>query len=267
MTINKILCAVVFGFFAFAGHTLGADIPVPPAGHRVTDQSKVLSAAETQRLADRLKVIQDTTGAQIYILTVPTVGDEGIAPFANRVFVAWGVGRKGVDNGLLIVLATTDRRVRVEVGRGLEGNIPDITARRITADTMGPLLKDGRYFDGLMAGVNALAMRIDSKVPAEAVGNQAATQAAPPVGTNPFKWVNGLLMALAFLPFIIFAVIFIALFQYAKRHGSTGGSGTGGYVSGDSSSSSSSDYSSSSSSNDSSGGGGDSAGGGSDSSY
>jgi uncharacterized protein len=260
--VNRIfpVAALVFALYSIA---FAADTPTPPAGHRVVDESKVLSAAEVNQLADKLKHIEDTTGAQFAVLTVPSAGDEGIAPFANRVFVAWGLGHKGVDDGVLIVLATKDRRVRIEVGRGLEGDIPDVIAKRITADTMGPHFKAGRYADGFNAGVDALASHLDVSAdspppPPEGVG-VPSSELGERIG--PFL-VSTVVFALAAL--FGFGLPLVTVFLAWKRGWKPGG---GSSRESGASSSGGSSSSSSSSSNDASGGGGDSAGGGSDSSY
>jgi uncharacterized protein len=255
-----------------------AQAPIPPAGHRVVDQSHLLKPSEVRELADSLQALQDKSGAQVAILIAPTAGDEGIAPFANRVFVAWGLGKKGVDNGVLIVLVANDRKVRIEVGRGLEGDIPDAVAKDITADVMAPEFKAGRYFEGMKKGLDALAKRLgvaaDDKADAASGNTPAELNAAPPpipdnIGVssaslfNPFcgtsECSDDLLKLLAVSGFLLFLVVVIV---YQWRHTSTRRSGSGG-----SSDSRSDSSSSSSSTNDSSGGGGDSAGGGSDSSY
>jgi uncharacterized protein len=270
------ICAIALLVFAMRPAAFAAETPTPAAGHRVVDESHVLSAAEVHQLADKLKNIEDTTGAQIAVLTVPSAGDEGIAPFANRVFVAWGLGHKGVDNGVLIVLASKDRRVRIEVGRGLEGDIPDVIAKRITADTMGPHFKAGRFAEGFNAGVDALASHIGAKpgAPTPASTTESVSDAPPPppsgIGVpssqlgrrvGPFL-LSTLVFGFAALFGLVFLIAFIVI---ARKRGWTSGSGYAGGSGFGSSGSSSSSFSSDS--NDSSGGGGDSAGGGSDSSY
>jgi len=269
-TVKPGICIILIALLVFAlcPTAFAAETPTPPAGHRVVDEGHVLSDIEIRQLADKLKSAEDTTGAQIAVLTVPSAGDEGIAPFANRVFVAWGLGHKGVDDGILIVLASKDRRVRIEVGRGLEGSIPDVIAKRITADTMGPHFKAGRFADGFNAGVDALVSRIDAS-PAD--GTQAEAPSAPPaigVASSELGQRVGpfLVSTLVFGFAALFGLGFLLWLVFtARKRGWTSGGGnsgsTGFMSSGSSSSSSSSD------SNDSSGGGGDSAGGGSDSSY
>jgi uncharacterized protein len=240
------------------------DVPTPPPGHRVVDQSRVLTGAELTQLADKLKALESRTGAQVAVLTVPTAGQEGIAPFANRVFVGWKLGRKNVDDGVLVVLATQDRRVRIEVGRGLEGDITDIAAKRITADRMAPWLAKQKYGLGLNAGVDAIAEIIDG-------ASKTSNAAPPPPPENigvPSWQLNGSRPIWILLAVVLALIALIGLVFRSRRRIYDPVSDNGSSRSwSDSSSSSFSSDSGGSSSNDSSGGGGDSAGGGSDSSY
>jgi uncharacterized membrane protein YgcG len=241
------------------------DVPTPPAGHRVVDQSHVLAGAEITQLADKLRALESRTGAQVAVLTVPSAGQEGIAPFANRVFVGWKLGHKDVDDGVLIVLATQDRRVRIEVGRGFEGDITDVAAKRITADKMAPWLAKKKYALGLNAGADAIAEIIDN-------AKDASNAVPPPLPENigvPSWQLNGS-KPLWILLGIVLALIALIGLVFRLRRRSIYDPASGSWSSrswSDSSSSSFSSDSGGSSSNDSSGGGGDSAGGGSDSSY
>jgi len=262
--LARLLIAAAFSFAA-TPFAVADDVPTPPAGHRVVDQSHVLAAAEVAKLADKLKALESRTGAQVAVLTVPSAGQEGIAPFANRVFVAWKLGRKGVDDGVLVVLATQDRRVRIEVGRGLEGDITDVMAKRITADKMAPLLANKKYALGLNAGVDAIAEIIDR---ASGAPNSAPPPPPPNIGV-PSSQIDG---GGHFWGYFVIGSIVLALIWLLFRvhrssaYAGASGSSSSGAWSGSDSSSFSSD-SGGSSSNDSGGGGGDSAGGGSDSSY
>jgi uncharacterized protein len=252
----------VAAFSVAAPFVVADDIPTPPAGHRVVDQSHVLTVAEVIKLADKLKALESRTGAQVAVLTVPSAGQEGIAPFANRVFVAWKLGGKDVDNGALVLLATQDRRVRIEVGRGLEGDITDVMAKRITADRMAPLLAKQKYALGLNAGVDAIAEIIDAP-------HIAPNAAPPPPPENigvPSWQLNGSRPIWIGLGAVLALLAMVGLVFRSRRRGVVDPV-SGNWSSRSWSGSSSSSDSGSSSSNDSSGGGGDSAGGGSDSSY
>lgn len=133
-----------------------AQLAVPPLKARVTDFTGVLSAAERQALEDKLARFEQDKGSQIAILIVPTTQPETIEEYGIRVAEAWRLGRKGVDDGVLLLVARDDRAVRIEVGYGLEGVIPDAVAKRIIEEIIVPRFRAGDYAGGLDAGVAAL---------------------------------------------------------------------------------------------------------------
>jgi len=137
--------------------------PIPALSARVTDQAGVLDANEQATLEAQLADLETRTGSQVAILSVPTTAPEPIEGYAIRVADQWQLGRAGVDDGVLIVLAVEDRALRVEVGYGLEGAIPDALAYRITNDVMVPRLADGNLAGGLQAGVDAIAAAIEGE--------------------------------------------------------------------------------------------------------
>lgn len=155
--LDSALClflGVVLCCWAFAAQAL---TPVPPAGHRVTDLTRTLTPAQVQQLADRLQAVQHDTGAQIAVLLLDTTAGEDIAAYALRVGEAWKLGKKGADNGVVFVVAKGDRKVRIEVGYGLEGALSDVVAKRILREQVSPKLKEGQWFAGLLAGIDAMA--------------------------------------------------------------------------------------------------------------
>jgi uncharacterized protein len=129
---------------------------LPALSARVTDLSSTLSAAQIARLEAKLAAFEREKGAQIVVLLVPTVKPETVEQYAIRVVDAWKVGRKGVDDGALLLLAQQDRKLRIEVGYGLEGALNDATAKRIISETISPRLKEGDFYGGLDAGLDAL---------------------------------------------------------------------------------------------------------------
>jgi uncharacterized protein len=142
-----------------AGLALAQEHPlvaIPPVA-RVTDLAAVLSAPAKASLEATVATLEKDKGAQVAILIVPTTQPEDIAPFATRVFDAWKLGRKGVDDGVLLIVAKADHSMRIEVGRGLEGAIPDVSAKRIGSDIMAPFFKKEDYAGGISAGVEAIA--------------------------------------------------------------------------------------------------------------
>ena len=134
--------------------------PIPPLTGRVVDAAGWLTPEQRTRLESRLAGIETQRGSQIAILTIPTTQPEPIEAYSIRVVDDWKLGRKGVDDGLLILLARNDRAVRIEVGRGLEGAIPDAVAKRIVEERMIPRFREGDVAGGLEAGVAAVEARL-----------------------------------------------------------------------------------------------------------
>ncbi|MBM3392681.1 MAG: YgcG family protein [Betaproteobacteria bacterium] len=140
------------------GVALAADglVAVPPLKARVTDLTGTLSRDQTASLEAELAQFEKARGSQIAILLLPTTQPETIEAYSIRVAEAWKLGRKGIDDGILILVARNDRKLRIEVGRGLEGAVPDAVAKRIVAEVIGPRFKEGDFFGGLQAGVTKL---------------------------------------------------------------------------------------------------------------
>lgn len=139
-----------------------AEVAVPPLA-RVTDQTGTLSSAQQQALSDRLAAFEQAKGSQIAVLVLPSTEPETIEQYAIRVAEAWKLGRKGVDDGVLLVVAMRDRAVRIEVGYGLEGAIPDAIAKRIIEEVITPRFRAGDYVGGIDAGVDQLVRVIDGE--------------------------------------------------------------------------------------------------------
>jgi uncharacterized protein len=131
-----------------------ADVAVPPLTARVTDLTGTLSGEAVTRIETKLANLEAKKGSQIAVLIVPTTQPEEIEQFGIRVADAWKLGRKGVDDGAILIVAKNDRRVRIEVGRGLEGALPDAIANRIITETITPHFKLGDYDGGVEAGVD-----------------------------------------------------------------------------------------------------------------
>ncbi|MFE0757331.1 TPM domain-containing protein [Inquilinus sp. NPDC058860] len=138
-------------------------VAVPQLSARVTDLTGTLSAADRQALDGKLAAVEQRKGAQIAILIVPTTGADTIEQYARRVFDQWRLGRKGVDDGVLLLVAKTDRTVRIEPGYGLEGAIPDIAAGRIIREQITPAFRQGDFAGGLGTAVDSLIRLIDGE--------------------------------------------------------------------------------------------------------
>jgi uncharacterized protein len=170
----------------------------------VNDYARLLSAAEQQRLEARLAERERATGAQMVIAIFPSLEGEDEADFGIRLAERWKVGRKGPDNGLLLLVFLKERRVRIETGYGLEPVVTDAVASQIIRDTIAPRFREQRYAAGLEAAVDAVYARIDT---------QGARSVRPPprpgLGVSP--WTLGIL--------IVFGIIGLILFRDAVGGG------------------------------------------------
>ena len=131
-------------------------MPIPPLRERVTDLTSTLAPADAQALNAKLAAWEQQTGNQLAVLIVPTTKPEPIEAYAIRVADAWKIGRKGQDNGALLVVAKDDKKLRIEVGYGLEGVLTDATSRRIIAETIAPFLRQNQFAQGINAGVDQI---------------------------------------------------------------------------------------------------------------
>ncbi len=139
-----------------------ADVAVPPVA-RVTDLTGTLSAAQQAALDKRLADFEARKGSQIAVLILPTTAPEDIAAFGIRVADAWKLGRTGVDDGAILIVAVGDRRMRIEVGRGLEGAVTDLAANRILEEYLRPHLRAGDFYGGVSAAVDRLIGLVDGE--------------------------------------------------------------------------------------------------------
>jgi uncharacterized protein len=145
------------GLLLLLGFTLaGAEVAVPALTARVTDLTGTLSGGAVARIEAKLADFEAKKGSQIAVLIVPTTAPEEIEQFGIRVEDAWKLGRKGVDDGVYLIVAKNDRRVRIEVAYGLEGALPDAVANRIITETITPHFKLGDYDGGVEAGINQI---------------------------------------------------------------------------------------------------------------
>ena len=135
---------------------LAALVEIPDLSARVTDLTQTLSAADKAQLEQKLSDFEKQKGSQIAVLIVPSTQPEDIAQYSIRVVEKWKIGRTKIDDGLLVLLAKDDHKMRIEVGYGLEGAIPDLTTKRVIAEVMAPKFKQGDFAGGLNDGVDKL---------------------------------------------------------------------------------------------------------------
>ncbi len=171
----------------------GAEVPVPALKSRVTDLTGTLSIEQKGNLEQRLAAFEARKGSQVVLLMLPTTQPEAIEQFSIRVAEAWKIGRKGTDDGVILVVAKDDRRLRIEVGYGLEGAIPDATARRVISEVITPRFKAGDFYGGVSAGVDRIITLADGEKlppPSDATSGES--------GRDPFDFI---------VPGIIFVVV------------------------------------------------------------
>lgn len=168
--MNKtIRLTLIFALLIFSFRALAVDVPYLTG--RVTDNAGILSDGTRRSITALMKAHEDKTTNQIAVLTVSSLEGAGIEEYANTVFNTWKLGQKGKDNGILILVAPKDRRMRIEVGYGLEGTLPDGAAGGIIRDVMTPHFKSGDYNRGIDEGVKAvIAVLEGGKVPQAEAG-------------------------------------------------------------------------------------------------
>jgi uncharacterized protein len=189
-------------------------VPVPPLRARVTDLTATLAPDQRAALEQRLAALETAKGSQVAILMVPTVQPEAIEQYAIRVFDQWKLGRKGIDDGVLLLVAKNDRKLRIEVGRGLEGAIPDAYAKRIIDEEITPRFKQGDFYGGVSAGVERIARLVQG----EPMPPPKARPAAPGFGFG--LDAHGLFVA--FIVLIVFTTVLHSLLGRALGSGVVG---------------------------------------------
>jgi uncharacterized protein len=140
-----------------------AEVAVPPLKARVTDLTATLSREQQARLEQELQNFEAKKGSQLAVLIVPTTQPETIEQYGIRVVDSWKLGRKGIDDGALLLIAKNDRSLRIEVGYGLEGALNDATAKRIVSDIIIPRFKAGDFYGGIEAGLQSMIKVIEGE--------------------------------------------------------------------------------------------------------
>jgi uncharacterized protein len=245
-----------FGFFVLLlALSAWAEVAVPQLSRRVTDLTATLSAGQVEELENRLAAFEAKKGSQIAVLIVPTTQPEDIAQFGIRVAEQWKIGRRNIDDGVILIVAKDDHRLRIEVGYGLEGAIPDAIAKRVIAETITPQFKAGDFYAGINAGVEQLMRLIEG----EALPPPAAPRSGATDGTFVTLVVVGIFagwllstlmsrpaaggiaalgsgavgaMLLGFTPVLLFIAVFVFAAVASGFHGggwSSGGRGGGGF--------------------------------------
>ncbi|MFM2417698.1 MAG: hypothetical protein RL385_2421 [Pseudomonadota bacterium] len=179
-------------------------LAVPALSARVNDTAGILDASQQAILESKLKSHEEATGQQFVLLTVQSLAGDSLEDFSMRVVEAWKLGQKKEDNGLLMLVIPGDRKVRIEVGYGLEGAVPDAFASRIIRDVLGPAFRRGEFAEGVDKGFDLLMARARGE----------AVEPPKPKGSG-FDW--GMLVV------ILFWVVVFSLGMRPRRRGFGGG--------------------------------------------
>lgn len=142
-------------------------LDVPPLTGRINDHAGLLSSAAADRLERQMAAFEADQSTQIVVLTVPSLEGDDLEQFSIRVADAWKIGQKGKDNGVIMILTRAERRVRIEVGMGLQGVLTDLTSGRIIREVMRPYLKAGDFDRGITVGVEAIMAAVRGEFSAE----------------------------------------------------------------------------------------------------
>jgi uncharacterized protein len=181
---------------------LHAAFKVPPLTGPVVDEAQLLSAGESAQISNLLRKVYETGKAQIQVLIVKNLDGEPVEQASIKVTDQWKLGGKKSDNGILFLIAVEDKKIRIEVGQGLEGDLPDIYASRIVRQVVSPLFKQGRYAEGIAQGV----LQILQKVAPELASGTEALPEGGPAGRPKIHLGNKEVLALMIL-FLIFSIL------------------------------------------------------------
>ena len=203
--------AILFLLFAFS-----FAVTYPEHRGYVNDYANIIDSSYEYKINDLISSFERNSTVEIAVLTVPDLQDLDIETYSVELFEKWGIGKKKEDNGILVVVAVEERKMRIEVGYGLEGYITDIRSKDIIDNIMAPKFKDSNYGEGIYNAVLAITQIIKE-------GNYSPSLVAKQSGTNPDFW----------LIFILFFIVpfFVIFFLMAKKFGK-GGRGSGGYSGG-----------------------------------
>jgi uncharacterized protein len=177
--------------------------PIPPLKARVTDTIGMLSASQRDALENVLKDHEDKTGNQIAVLIVGSTAPEAIEQYSIRVAEAWQLGRRGVDDGVILLVARDNppalRRLRIEAGRGVQGSLTDAQSKRILQDIIAPHFRQNDFYGGLVAGVSAIAALLDRENLPPPQAKEAPQQAQEDGGWWPIVLFIAVLVAMRLL--------------------------------------------------------------------
>ncbi len=210
------------------------DFETPPLTGPVVDQVGLLSASNQNQIAGLIRQAHENNGPQVQVLIVTSLQDLTIEEFAIKIFDQWKLGDKKKDNGVLFLISPKDKKLRIEVGRGLEGDIPDAIAKRIVADVVRPYFKRSEYAAGVLQGVTAIIHYAQGEKAQNISDVQLADEANQPKErkSSSSKWIYLIVFLLWVLLFIFNPTLALAILFSGRGGGGSGGSSGGGWSGG-----------------------------------
>ncbi len=190
--------------------------PVPQPARLVNDLAGILQPQEVEALERKLVAYDDSTSSQIAVVTVPTLGGSDIADYAQKLYETWGIGRKGKNNGVLVLVALQERQARIQPGYGLEGAIPDALAKRIISNTIVPAFQQKQYYAGIDRATDQLIALAKGEYKADPDQAQRRRGSRDRSGSGPGFW-------------IIIGILILVFLLRSRGGGGRGGRG-GGFV-------------------------------------
>lgn len=209
----RLLLALIAMVLALAGTAVRAELPARPSGP-ILDAASIIPDAEEAALDRKLRDYNKRTGRALMVVSVTSLEGEDVATYASNLGHAWGVGGKESDQGLIFLVAPTERKVRIETGYGLEQYLPDVLASRIIRDQVTPRFKAGDMPGGITAGIDAITAQLD-RDPADA---KAVAEAAKAASTQSSASSNGSGIAGA----VFWLIMMIVLISFFSRRGRRG---------------------------------------------
>jgi uncharacterized protein len=212
--------------FCLISMTARAEFSVPALTGPVVDQAKILRPETVDLIGGAFRRLKERGGSQINILTVESLGGETIEQASIKVVDQWKLGTGKLDNGVLFLISRDDRKMRIEVGQGLEGNLTDLHSKRIIEDTVAPAFREGKFDEGVLMGAVQIIQRTDPEIdPNELFQGTTFNRRHPTVSNDGFG--NWLFIALIIL-FILSRIIFGGPRRFGPRYSGWGGGGFGG---------------------------------------
>jgi len=225
--LKKFLFASVFFAVVLFMVRSQATAPAPRLTGRVNDYANLMSPAQKEQLEQKLAEFEAKTTDQVVVLTVPSLEGEDIEGFSIRVAETWKIGQKDKNNGVILLVAPKEHKVRIEVGYGLEGALPDIIASRIIREIIIPTFREGKFYDGIDSGVDAIMSAIKGEFKAP----ETDRFASPTIIKN--KTRSTLSLILGILVFLILISTrtgrFILFTSFLMGMGGSGGRSGGGF--------------------------------------